>query len=292
MRKITILTHAADPVEPQRDWIVVAMADAWTAMGHSVEFVRGTDHPIRADLVIPHVDLTVLPPEYVEFLAPHENVVNRRVVDISKRSFSRLTIGSRSDWDGPVIVKTNRNYGGLPERKRLGRDPWRQRIGRKILHVIAAHDPRTGFHPSRAPSPDSYPIFDSVADLPRGTFLNPQLHVERFLPEREDDLFCLRCYAFAGSAEYNVRIRARRPVIKSLDTVDREEIPVPDELRAVREELGFDFGKFDHVVVDGKIHLLDINRTPTYARRHQIRARQTELTELFARGLLDSFGLA
>jgi hypothetical protein len=37
---------------------------------------------------------------------------------------------------------------------------------------------------------------------------------------------------------------------------------VPDEIRAERERMGFDYGKFDFVVNDGKAVLFDANRTP------------------------------
>jgi hypothetical protein len=37
---------------------------------------------------------------------------------------------------------------------------------------------------------------------------------------------------------------------------------VPDELREMRKSLGFDFGKFDYAIVDGRVVLYDANRTP------------------------------
>jgi hypothetical protein len=36
---------------------------------------------------------------------------------------------------------------------------------------------------------------------------------------------------------------------------------VPPEIRTVRERLGFDFGKFDYGMVDGRACLYDVNRT-------------------------------
>jgi hypothetical protein len=37
---------------------------------------------------------------------------------------------------------------------------------------------------------------------------------------------------------------------------------IPDELRRLRREMGFDFGKFDYGIVDGRVVLYDANRTP------------------------------
>jgi len=283
--------HARDPVEPPPTWIIVAVADAWRANGHRVEFVRGVSEAFRADLVVPHVDLTVLPPEYVAALREHPNVVNRRVVDISKRGFSRHRVTRTDSWDGPVIVKSNRNFGGLPERYRLRRRWWQRRAAQRVLHAAFRRDPDTGFHPLLPLSPSRYPIFESVRDVPRGTFLNPHLHVERFLPERDGSYYCLRCYAFAGASEVNLRIKASNPIVKAAEVADRVELPVPEELRALRAERGFDFGKIDYVIVDGQVHVLDLNRTPTFGGRPEFSERQKEIAELFARGLLRQFDL-
>lgn len=44
---------------------------------------------------------------------------------------------------------------------------------------------------------------------------------------------------------------------------------MPPELRAERERLDFDFGKFDFVVHEGEPLLLDANRTPGMAQAIQ-----------------------
>jgi hypothetical protein len=61
---------------------------------------------------------------------------------------------------------------------------------------------------------------------------------------------------------------------------------VPESLRAERERLGFDFGKFDFVYHDGKAILLDANKTPVMARSTEITPRLLHLAD----GLND-FGL-
>ncbi len=289
--RIVVLMHERDDVSPTATWIIVAIAEVWRAMGHEVEFVRGAGHPIDADLVVPHVDLSVLPDDYVRLLGDCPRVVNRRVVDIRKRSISENIVKGRREWSGPVIVKTNLNYGGVPERLRLRKPWWEKRVVRRLMRVLLRADGRTGFHAFQRLEPDAYPVFDSVADLPRGTFANPSLVVERFLPERAGELYCLRCYAFAGTAEVNVRVKSPHPVVKANAAMEREELPVTEELRALRRRLGFDYGKLDHVVVDGKLHLLDANRTPSFASTSTYSQRRHELTELFARGLLEQFGL-
>ncbi|TIV27981.1 MAG: hypothetical protein E5V96_34050, partial [Mesorhizobium sp.] len=55
-------------------------------------------------------------------------------------------------------------------------------------------------------------------------------------------------------------------LVKGEDTIRREPVPVPDELRALRRDLGFDYGKFDFVMHEGKALLLDANKTPGRVR--------------------------
>ena len=38
---------------------------------------------------------------------------------------------------------------------------------------------------------------------------------------------------------------------------------LPEELRQMRRDLDFDFGKFDYAIVNGRIVLYNANRTPT-----------------------------
>ncbi|MEZ6002120.1 hypothetical protein [Hyphomonas sp.] len=49
-------------------------------------------------------------------------------------------------------------------------------------------------------------------------------------------------------------------------TTQRHEFfsDIPEELRVIREQMGFDYGKFDYVEHDGKAFLLDANKTPSY----------------------------
>ena len=37
---------------------------------------------------------------------------------------------------------------------------------------------------------------------------------------------------------------------------------MPDELRNIRRDLGFDYGKFDYAIVNDRVVLYDVNRTP------------------------------
>lgn len=58
---------------------------------------------------------------------------------------------------------------------------------------------------------------------------------------------------------------------------------VPDDLRRLRQELGFDFGKFDYAIVDGRVVLYDANRTP--ALSHLPKERILPNIRLLAQGI-------
>jgi hypothetical protein len=90
------------------------------------------------------------------------------------------------------------------------------------------------------------------------------LVVEKFLPERDGDLYCLRGWMFLGTHSYGWRIRATDPQVKVGTRVDHSYLTeVPPEVAALRDRFSFDFGKFDYVVVNDRAYLLDMNRTPT-----------------------------
>ena len=69
-----------------------------------------------------------------------------------------------------------------------------------------------------------------------------------------------------------------------------EPTTVPEVLRAERERLGFDFGKFDFVVHEGEVVLLDANRTPTGAAA--ISTYQSEQAAKLALGINSFLGPA
>jgi hypothetical protein len=110
--------------------------------------------------------------------------------------------------------------------------------------------------------------------------------VEKFLPERRGDFYCLRTWVFFGRSERAALHLSRDPVVKRVTTEQREIVDhVPDEIRAMRRRLGFDYGKFDFVIHEGVPVLLDANCTPTTHPEWNPRVRA--LAENLARGLYD-----
>ena len=117
-------------------------------------------------------------------------VVNWSVRDISKRRVSVLRITPEDRRDGPVIIKTNLNHSGITETRGV---PVDQREGnRKRKAHISWRSARRLPH-------RRHPVLDSIARMPRWVWEDDSLVVERFLPERDGDLYCLRGWMFFGS---------------------------------------------------------------------------------------------
>lgn len=260
IRKIVVLTHEAHPLESRR-YFVRLLADQWRERGIEVRELRGPDRFEDADVAVQHVNLTVVPDEYVRLADRYPLVVNGRVVDISKSTISSNLVGPGDDHPGPVIVKTNSNFGGRPEAALRDAGGRLTGMWQKLLERMPW---RSGRLTATTRTLKRYPIFPSLGDVPAEVFANPHLVVEKFLPECRDGCYWLRKYLFLGDRHVGGISAARDPIVKTSNAVANDTIPVPDELHAMRARLGFDYGKFDYVVHAGRLVLLDANRTPTY----------------------------
>jgi hypothetical protein len=234
---------------------------------HEIIVARGLSSRPTGHAALLHVDATVTPDDYVDYGRSFPLCLNLAATDISKRKVSGAVLGAKDSWDGPVIVKSNRNSAGAPERRMNLRA---RRAGQA--------EPFPGI-----PEMDEYRIYDTPDELPNGVWADPDLSVERFVAEREPDGFALRFWVFCGKAERCTRYVSPDRLVKAARFIRKEAVPVPDELRQRRRELGFDYGKFDFVVHQGKAILLDANKTP---------GRPRNLTNLLAEGadnLADGF---
>jgi hypothetical protein len=69
-------------------------------------------------------------------------------------------------------------------------------------------------------------------------------------------------------------------VVKGASGTDLDFVPVDDAIVTARNELGFDYGKFDYVIHDGEAVLLDINTTPTFGKAYSPEVRSKIVTQL------------
>lgn len=267
-RRIVVLLHENDKTSEQRPFVLWGVAQAWRRRGIEVIAVHGTERFVDADLVVNHVDLTVVPETYRDVLARYPAGINRQAVDISKSKISKQVVRRGDGYEGPVIVKTVLNHGGKPEGKLIGLDAsalakarasWGRLRAPRVPAALAGVG-RTG----RRLAPGAYPVLPSVADVPASVWENPGLLVERFLPEREGDLYVVRTLTFLGDRHVSLRVGGTDPLVKAATASLREEVPPHPAAWAAAEALGVRFGKVDYAVRDGEAVVFDVNRTPSY----------------------------
>jgi len=279
--KIAVLTHVNDNFV-SGPYLLRFLIKAWKNVGIDIRILRGIEHFEPADALILHADLTIVPDGYLVFCKHYPLIINGGVRDISKRKISSSLVGQRDSYFGPVIVKTNFNFGGKSERKMARRRPLY-----RLLSSLTGWLPWSWTGQLR---PYKYPIFSSSRDVPRAAWRNPHLVVEKFLPEREGAYYCLRQWIFFGDHEINHRIFSESPIVKARNTIHHEDgLPVPEALRALRTKLQFDYGKFDYALVNGEPVLYDANRTPTAAWTTTTTTRQASIVNELAQGLFSFF---
>jgi hypothetical protein len=240
-------------------YLICELAEMWREMGLDVLFVYGTDEFVPANVAILHIDLSVVPQEYLQFARGYRVCLNGTVADIRKSTISTLTVGRDDSYDGPVIVKSNLNNAANPERllaysKALRKD---RLLYRRVLRRLGLHRSV----PFAARTALDYQLFDSLRDVPKRYFHGSDYVVEKFLPERVGDMYYLRLYQFLGTREIATRIGSRHPIVCAATMVSSERIDPHPDIVARRHQLNFDYGKFDYVMHDGTAILLDTNKT-------------------------------
>jgi hypothetical protein len=254
MKHIAILTHPNDRFA-EKSYALAGIAEQWRQNGMKITVVDDPEKRVDADMAILHVDLTVVPDQYLDYMRRYPLVINSAVKDISKRRISSNIVTQGDGYTGPVFVKTDMNCGGAAEGELA-----RTTILGKIVRGLRRRLP---WSMRSEINMWDYRVLDSVSQVPRAVWRNSNLVVERFLPERSNGEFLMRSWMFLGDAEENKLMYANQPIIKSpvatrIETCDE----IPDELRQMRRDMGFDYGKFDYGVVDGRVILYDANRTP------------------------------
>jgi hypothetical protein len=250
MATILVLVHTHDRFL-ERDFLLRGLFEHWDRAGHLVRLHRGTRQPPPADVAILHVDRTVVPEIYLDVMKGYPVTVNAATGDIRKRRVSQHLVSEGDGYEGPVIVKTDLNAGGYPEWVHQEVDRGRGVMPERPVRLMKGR----------------YPVFTSAREVPEALFRDPDVVVERFLPERDERGYYLRTWVFFGDRERCNRVLGPHPVVKAEDVIERVPVPVPDELRAIRARLGFDYGKMDFALYEGKPVLYDANRTPSGAPR-------------------------
>ena len=257
---LDILCHESDVPQRLKGAMMGHIAKRWEAQGHQVRALYGCETDDIGDVVIVHVNLSVVPDAYLKFASRYPHSINLGMSDIRKRVVSRHLLEEGDDYDGPVLVKTDLNAAGQPER-RNGLLPSRRRAPfQSIRKRIGMEDPASIYKAK------DYRVYPNLGSVPKAVFMNPDLVVEKYQPEPQGGEYYQRRYYFLGDAEYH-EIHVTENAIHAGDAnrhcTDYWQVPeIPEALRAYRRELKADFGKIDYVLKDGEVVIFDLNRTP------------------------------
>ena len=206
---------------------------------------------VPADAILVHVDLSVVPDNVASFAAKYPIQINAGARDIRKTSFADGLLERWNTYDAPVIVKSDLNYGGLPE---LQSRSLANRALEKALRLL-----------SRRPAPkvlnkSDYRVYPTLADVPGELFAEGTV-VQKFLTEKDGDRNLLREYIFLGNLHYQNIERSTQAIISEDEHVSCEPFVPHPRLMNLRQRLKLDYGKIDYVMVNDEPFIFDANKT-------------------------------
>jgi len=184
-KHIQILTLPNEKLLP--NYLISLLARFWQDQGYRVTV--GYCVRLDADIGILHVDRTIVPARCLPDNPRGHLLLNASVLDISKKHISKNLLGPKSDYGGPVIVKTDANSFGWPERAAVS--GWMLRRFYQFLgYTVSWRLTRNMFSAH-------YPVLDHLQCVPRWVWKRNDLVVEKFLPEREGNKYVLRIWTFS-----------------------------------------------------------------------------------------------
>lgn len=268
---ILILTAPGSP--NLQGYFIHPLVEEWESRGIKVTICDDLKYAKPADVCFVHVDLSVVPSEYIEMAGQCPYSINRHINDIRRRVYSRNLVRHGDGFDGPVIVKSSLNFAGVPERggrvSRL-REIW-GKCHRTFTNVAS---PRIPFQQPSIEFKHHYRVFDERRMLPAGWLDRDDIVVERFRPERSGDLYVLREWYFLGDKEFFKCDVSEIPIFTTGKACPELVSPPPEAIRQIRRELRIDYGKIDYAIDrDGIPVLFDVNKTIGLPHPYSERAR-------------------
>lgn len=243
---IGILWHPRHFAFMRQKYLIAQHEALWREEGIDVRHFRSAKAARRwSDLVLVHMDVSCIPPRLLDPLDTHPLVLNSRVTDIRKSRISSCLLQRGSDWEGPVIVKTDLNREGAPERLR------------GVL---------SGFRGRWWASEDThYFIYDTVDEVPDWAWEKGAWVVEKHEVEEDPEGFATHSATFFGDEISEVKLSGPNPIVKASNAERCVRLDaVHEAVRRVRVEMGLDYGKIDYTLNDRGAHIFDVNKTIGY----------------------------
>lgn len=248
-RRLAILhSRGSDP--GTRVHMVMEIADRLQELGVEVVHLYGTSRFEPADAIFVHVDLSVVPREYLEFARRYPIRFNDKGADIRKRGFVDGLLTAGSDYPLPVIVKSNLNYGGAPEQKERS---MLERAAHRLRRMAEGA-------PARTQTKDDYRIYPSLSKVPASSFSSDMI-VQKLILEKDGDKNLLREYFFFDDMHYQNFERSSDIIITEDEQLGCKPFVPHPKLLEVRRRLQLDYGKIDYVMSNGEPFIFDANKT-------------------------------
>lgn len=201
-------------------WSIRNLEAVWRAGGARVIQYSDLSQPVpEVDIWFCHLDSTIMPKDFSQFIDSQPKVVNGELKDIRKTSFSEQLLDSaNSSYEGAVIVKSDYNYGGLVDMRMADyqRGFMRllpKRIRKKHLGL-----------PSDLEANSNYIVYDSLQLVPPECFQNQHTVVEKFLPEKDGVNYALRMTFKLGCSVSSYRIISTEQIVKNKNEIGRAHV--------------------------------------------------------------------
>jgi hypothetical protein len=241
-------------------YLINLMIPLWEKMGCRVMQASALEPWPEADGAFIHVDLSVVPASYTEQAARYEYRWNSSIHDIRKRSLCTGLIQPEAVYEGPVMVKTNLNHAGIPERNRVIHQNLQRR--RKWLKKFwpGWRQKHLEVEPSQL-NKSHYQVFPSLDQVPPEMRYSEDWVMQTFLTEPMAEGYALHEYYFLGGAGYVRAEVGAEPCFTSGRIVSERVDSIPPELLALRRRLGLDYGKIDFIMQENRPFVFDVNKT-------------------------------
>jgi len=269
--KIVIIQHKNDFEGEQGIYFIEVIAGCWREAGHEVLFVNGLQNNIKADLAILHVNLSVVPDEYVHYAKQFPVTLNLNTTDIRKRTISQYLVQQNDDYDGSVIVKTDKNCGGIPEAKICNQALPKSRSVMRLVRKFVRKSRNAGIKLNlistssrelvKTEYRELFSVFEHKDQVPEYIWNDEDWIVEQFLPEIENSRFVIRNAYFLGDKMICFKTVGSDPIVKEGKELKSKKIEMPREITQIRNKLGLNYGKIDFVMHNGEPVVLDIGKT-------------------------------
>jgi hypothetical protein len=246
----------------------------WDGWGAKIVELQGTQNYVPADIIIVHVDLSVVPIDYQRFAQQYPRQINADVLDIRKSSVCDHLLSANDPYSGRVLAKTDLNYAGLPEAVEAHlsqRKPNRTDILRYLARKANSARMKLVNRSSPIKTKRDYRVFQNLGCVPNN-YRREDIVLQKFMPEFLGEKYVLREYYFLGNIGYiNVEV-SDDPIFTTGEQIETFIGAPPAAVTALCEKLNLGYGKIDYAIHNNEAVVFDVNKTVGTVGDHSVGA--------------------